>query len=537
MGIRKRKIYELIEVARYEPVIGAEHLLNIDLPYHQQDMLERAWGNTDVIFLCSRRTGKTFILAVFAALQATLYRNMDIGIVAPVFRQSQTLFYEVEKMIESSPFLRSKLVDEPAHASAEWYMDFTSGSRISALPLSDSIRSKGFNIAIIDEYGYGDNMNNKVKNIIEPMLSNTRALDVDTVHPTDLGNRLFISSTATYKYHDYYKKVMDYKEKINKGVEGYDIVSFDYRDGLDAGIFENERVKEKVNSVDTITKKKEYLNIFPDDDGAYIPYELLQKYCIDTAEYVDEEKGEYTEPNTKIEFEGEEGYEYILTFDDADTRDNFAVSLIKLDGNIKRFVRIRTMNNVPIQEKIKLIREILKNFNVVLIACDQRNKNIKDNLAEPYTYNDGTEGAIILDQDDDEQYKYVKRKYGNNYEYKKLIKVYNFSGKLNETRARHFRTEIEHGKVKFPAPINLDSKKEKDAHDEIRATFNEIVAIEPKQRGKYTAYEPAISTQKKDRWTVSELGVYASDQYRKEMNQSANTDDIVVGIVNKGGRR
>lgn len=533
MGVRRRKIYELIEVARWKPAIGAEHLLNINLPYHQQNMLNRAWKNTNVIYLCSRRTGKTFILAVFSVLQATLYRNMDIGIVAPVFRQSQTLFGEIEELINNSPFLKSKLVDEPSHASAEWNMHFTSGSKISALPLADSIRSKGYNIAIIDEYGYGDNMNDKLDNIIEPMLSNTRELDVKNMHPTDLGNRLYISSTATYKFNDYYKKVCNFEEKIENGKNNYDIISFDYRDGLDAGIFENDRVIEKVESVDSITRKKEYLNIFPDDDGAFIPYKLLKKYCIDTAETVDVENGEYAEPDTKIEFKGDEDSEYILTFDDADTGDNFAISLIKLDGDIKRFVRIIAMNNEPIQEKIKVIRKLLKNFNIKLIACDQRNRNIKDNLAEPFEHSDGTQGSIIVDIDDEEQQRYIRNKYGSQYKVQELIKVYNFTGKSNETRARNFRTEIEHGRVKYPAPISIDNKKEEDAFDEIRTTFNEIVSIQPQESGRYVSYEPAVTTQKKDRWTVSELGVWAVDQYIKEMSKTKKTDDIVMGVVNR----
>lgn len=532
MGVRKKKIYELIELARYRPVIGCKYLLNIDLPFHQQDMLIRAWNHTDVIFLCSRRTGKTFILALLVALQATLYRNMKIGIVAPVFRQAQTLFLEIEKAIQSSPFLKSRLANEPSHASAEWRINWNSGSVISALPFSDSIRSKGYNIVIIDEYGYGDNMNNKLQNIIEPMLSNNRNLNVNKVHPTDLGNRLYIASTATYKFNDYYSKVCEYQEKIKEGNPKYDIVSYDYRDGLDAGIFENKRVIEKVNSVDSITRQKEYLNIFPDDDGAFIPYSLLKKHSIDIKEKTNIEKGEYTPPKTQIEFEGEKNYEYILTFDDADTGDNFAISLIKLDGSIKRFVRIIADNGLPTQEKAKIIRDLIKKFNIIIIACDQRCKGIKDSLAEPYTHNDGSAAKIILDIDDKEQERYVRRKYGSRYNIEKILRIYNFSARSNEERARHFRGEIEHGRVKYPVPLNIENEKEEEAHNQIKSTFNEIISIQAKSRGKYVAYEPPSQAQKKDRWTVSELGVWAADEYRKKIGGGVDEDDIVVGIWN-----
>lgn len=535
MAVRKKKIYELLEVSRYRPIIGAEKLLKFNLPYHQQDMLKRVWNHKNVILLCSRRTGKTFIMALFAALQAALYMNLKIGIVAPVFRQAQTVFEEVENIIDRSPFLQAQIIDEPAHASAEWYVDWKSGSRISALPLSNNIRSKGFGITLIDEYGYEANMNDKVKNIIDPMLLTNRDIEVENVHPTSLGTRKIMASTATYKFNDYYKKVKEFEEKIKNGKsDKYDIISYDYRDGLESGIFEEERVMDQINSVDSITRKKEYLNIFPDDDSAFINYEMIQKYCIDTYEEVDEEKDEYKEPDTQIEFEGDKNYEYILTFDDADTGDNFAISLIKLDGNVKRIVRIITLNDVPIQEKIKVIRKLLKDFNVVEIACDQRNKNIKDNLAKPWAYEDGTEGAIILDKDDEEQARYVRKEYGSSANTEKLIKVYNFTGKTNETRARNFRAEIENGRVKYPAPIGLKNQKEVEAMQEIKTTFTEITAIQPEAHGKYTQYKPPTRSQKKDRWTVSELGVWAADQYRK--SNTTDTSNITVGIVNTGRR-
>ncbi|MFW6029198.1 MAG: terminase large subunit domain-containing protein, partial [Halanaerobiales bacterium] len=517
-------------------VIGARRFFSLYLPDYQQDMLERIWNTKYCILLCSRRTGKTFISAVMFALKAMLYPNIKIGIVAPAFRQAQTVFQEIEDLHKRSPFLAYNCDGEPKHGTTEWHLDFKNGSKISALPFSDNIRSKGFNIIMIDEYGYGENMNQKVKRIISPMIFTKRDVKVDNKDETDIGNQMIIASTATFKWNDYYEKVDEYGRKIEEGNENYDIISYDYKDGLRSGIFEEELVKNEFEDADSLTRKMEYLNIFPDDDDNFISYQKIQKYCIDTDEKVNEEKGEYKEPETQVEFRGDKESEYILTFDDADKYDNFAISIIKLDGSIKRIVRIITMNNEPIQEKIKLIRELLKNFNICKIVCDQRNSNIKDNLAEPYTYNDGEEGAIILDREDEEQKQYVRNKYGSNVETNELIEIYNFSGKFNETRARHFLTEIEHGRVKFPVPVSIDNKKEKEAIDEIKATFSEITAIIPESKGRYTKYDTSPSV-KKDRWTVSELGVWTADQYRKGSSQP---DKITMGVVNNrkvAGRR
>jgi hypothetical protein len=533
----RKKILKVIEVARYIPVIGAEKLLKIKLPYHQQDMLDRMWKKKFPIFLCSRRTGKTFVMSIGSVMKAALYPQIKIGIVAPVFRQSKTVFMEIVDLIKRSPFLQAQMSGEPTRGSSEWRIEFKNGSSISALPLSDNIRSKGFNVIIVDEYGYGDNIDQMMKRIIEPMIFTKRSAKLDTEpHPTDIGNQIIIASTATFKFNDYYKKIKEYEQKIKEGKTQYDIISYDYRDGLDAGIFEEEQVLEKFENSDSLTQKMEYLNIFPDDDGSFIPYRLIQKYAIDTEE-VENEKGEIV-PSTQIEFKqpldkkGNPKYEYVLTFDDADVGDNFAISLIRLEGNIKKIVRIVAMNNKPIQEKTKVIRELLKNFNIVRIFCDQRHKNIKDNLAKPYRYEDGIRGKIILDRNDKEQEKYVKQKFPTE-EIEKLIVVHNFSGPTNETRARHLLGELENGRVKFPAPIGAETKKEEDAITELKKTWNEITSIQPTINGKYIKFDTPSRSQKKDRWTVTELGVYMSDQYLKEKTTSNSDTEVYMGGWNK----
>ncbi|MFW6310807.1 MAG: hypothetical protein ACOC1K_01075, partial [Nanoarchaeota archaeon] len=118
---KRRKLYKLIEIAKRYPVIGARRFLGLDLPDYQQDMLERLWNNKYCILLCSRRTGKTFITAAMLALKAMLYPYMKVGIVAPVFRQAQTVFLEIEDLYKRSRFFRINCDGEPKHGNAEWY--------------------------------------------------------------------------------------------------------------------------------------------------------------------------------------------------------------------------------------------------------------------------------------------------------------------------------------------------------------------------------------------------------------------------------
>lgn len=534
----KRRLQELIYLSKRYPVIGAEKLIGLNLPYYQQDMIERLWTKKRPFLLCSRRTGKTFITAAYLALKALLYENMAIGITAPVFRQSQTAFLEVEKIYRGSPLLRAEARGRPKHRPTGWILEFKNGSSIECVPLNENIRSKGYHIIFVDEYGFQfrKSMNSMLENILIPMTFTKRpGVDND---PTDIGNQIIISSTATFKWNDYYKKYCEYLDKIEKGNEMYDIISYDYRDGLQSGIFEEQLVKDEYENADPLTRKMEYLNIFPDDTGGFITYKLLSENAIDQAEVVDEEKDIYEEPKTTIEFEQEYDenglpkHKYMMAFDDADTGpNNFAVSLIKIDGDVKRLVRVITTHKAFIEEKIDLVRDLLRKFNVMMIVCDQRHKNIKDNLAEPYEYKDGETGEIIIDMDDDEQKKYIQNKYGSKADVKELIRVHNFSASSNEIRARHFLSQIEKGKFKIPADPRggYESKKEEEAYNEIKQAIFEITSVKAKPHQSIVRYEPEDRNQNKDRWTVCELGCFMADEYLKELAGKGNSNNFVLG--------
>lgn len=532
------KLKQLMEVSRHKPVIGAEKLLGIDLPDYQRDMLNRIWNNKWVVLLCSRRTGKTFVSAVALSLKAMLYPQMRIGIVAPVFRQAQTVFYEVENIYDNSYFFRLQCKSEPKHRTSGWRLPFLNSSLITAVPLSDNIRSKGYNIIMVDEYGFGDNMKGKMSRIIKPMTFTKRAAKVDNIHQTDIGNQVIQASTATFKWNDFYDLVQEYEQKIKEGKDNYDIISYDYRDGLRSGIFEEEIVLEEYESADSLTRQMEYLNIFPDESGGFITYKLLNDKAFDTDEVYDEDSGEYEPPETTVELEQTEfdknGYpedRFVLALDDADQgTDNFACAVLKLDGNTKRLVRLETLGSedTMIKDKIELIREILRNYNIVLMVADQRHKSIKDGLAEPYTYPDGKEGDIIVDVDDEDQQARIRREYGSDVRMRDILKIHSFTNKTNEERARHFLTEIEKGRFKIPVDPKggYESKKEEDIYNEIKEAVVEIVSIKPQAGGRYTRYQPE-GNGKKDRWTVCELGCYMADEYLKD---NTNNDDFVVCV-------
>lgn len=529
MGFDREKIIEnlskLYYVSKRSPNIGAERLLNVDLAYYQKDILDRLWTHKNPMLLCSRRTGKTYTTAVYLVLKAILYPNLKIGITAPVFRQAQTVFEEVEKLYERSELFFAETIDRPKHGNSSWSIELRNGSSIHAVPLNPNIRSKGYHIIMVDEYGFPHNrsMNEMYSQVLAPMTFTKREGVEDD--PTDIGNQIIIASTAAFTWSDYYKKYQEYQEKIAEGDDDYDIISYDFIDGLKSGKFEIKRVLDEYRAADPITREMEYLNIFPDDTGGFITYHLLDERAIDHPELIDEETGEHSIPKTQVELEqtyDEDGiptHKYIMAIDDADQgKDNFAIAIIKIDNTTKRLVRVQAENNIPIQEKIKTIRDYLRKFNIVKIVADQRHKNVKDGLAEPFEYDDGYVGDIIVDENDKEQIKYVRKVYGDDYDIKKLLTIHNFSNKTNEERARHFLSEIEKGRFKIPDdPIEgYDSKEEEKAYNEIKQAIFEITQIKIQATSNVIRYKPEDPRQPSDRWTVCELGCYIADKIVKD---------------------
>ena len=537
MANKNKEIQKLMQVSKRYPVIGAKRLLNVNLAPYQEDMLERMWKSKFIILNCSRRTGKSFVTAVYLALRMLLFEKLKAGIVAPVFRQSQTLYGLVEDIYKGSNFFQMMVVNDKGNAfkkgSSMWYADLHNGSSLKALPLSDKIRSLGFSDCVIEEFGFGDDMIAKKKSIIDPMLFTKRSLATGgKVDPYDKGNSCIIISTATYQWNDFYKMIQDYKKEIDKGNEKYDIISYDYRDAISSGLFEEELVLREFEEASSIYRKMEYLCLFPSEDDGFITYKLIHNKVLEKEE--EEIDGELV-PKTRIEFEqryDEDGYpvdKYILAMDDADGgENNWGFALIRLSGETKRIVQLGALNKARIQEKIEKIRELYRNFNIVRIVMDQRNKNIVDNISEPYQnpITGEIEPAILL-EDDEEQEEYVKNKFGENVKYEKLIRIVNFTAANNEMRARALLGTMEKGRIKMPPLSGAKSKKEEDALNEMKKAIDEIISIRGVPSGRYIKYD-SPPRKNKDRFTCIELGSWSADEYIKEMTTN-NNDNIYIG--------
>ncbi|MFW6002732.1 MAG: hypothetical protein ACOCQD_05265 [archaeon] len=528
-----KSLFKMFEYARWYPAWGYEHILGLGkLPHHQIKILRDIWYHDNIIELCSRRTGKTWIAGgVAPILQCILFPFSKIGIVGPNFRIAKLSFEECEKIYNKSAFVRAMTKSEPKHGSSSWTLEFTNGSKIESTPMGnsgDSVRGKGYSYIMFDEYNFANNPNEIVDNVLVPMLFTKRDINLEHGgHPNAQSNKLIIASTAKFAGMDYHLKVQEYDEKIKQGNKKYCITSFDVEDGLDSQIFDNERVLNEYNSVDEIVRRTEYENIFIDGSSGFIGYDLLQKKAIDK-ETSEDSNGNVILPKTRIEFKGEEGYEYILAFDDADTYDSFVISLIKLDGKTRRLVRIIEARDVHVSRKEMLIRELYRDFNIVRIIADQRHRNVSDALASPFKMPDGTMSPAILKREGyEDELDRIKYEYGEDVPFELVIDIHNFTAETNEYRSKLFRGTIEKGRFKIPSKISVDSKKEEEAYSEIEKGINQVISIIPKANGRYIKYDTPSKSFHKDYFTVMELSNYCAEEYLK--NNYDDDSNIYIG--------
>lgn len=172
----RRKVFELdaqtINYYRRNPVIACEELLGIYLSDAQAWMLAASWNTQRSVWSCSRNFGKSFLIAIFCILRATLYMNQNIYIVSSKGNQAKETFTRLEEIVkgvgrtaESIPDLKNIVQNETVtndknkdgfkHDPASYTVEFHNGSKIFTLNSKpDNVRSKRSSLTVFDECAY-----------------------------------------------------------------------------------------------------------------------------------------------------------------------------------------------------------------------------------------------------------------------------------------------------------------------------------------------------------------------------------------------
>lgn len=381
-----------------------------------QRLIMRAMARyPNVMLICCRGIGKSWLCGLFMVCMAILYPGMAIGIVSGNGNQARMV---VKQKIEGELIKNENIKREISSIKTsmdDCIVSFKNGSSIRAITLGlsqrgDSARGWRFQLVLVDEARLVKDTT--LTEVIRPMIKTPRQNAIDLhdrypENPIETGRMIYISS-AWLKTCDLYQKFLNFYHSMINGDTHYFVASLDYKVGVDAGLFSQEEIDIERDSPDMTLDKfaYEYEGVFVgSSNDSYYPYSLTNKCrVLDRCELAQPKKCQF---------------DYIITHDVAVSTksgsDNSCTHVIKLvpkaNGTFdKLVVYTKTMNGASLKEQRDLLRELchIKFPNTEKIVIDVRSagQGLLSLLEEPWSYrNDKGEveeyPPLIQDNDDE----------------------------------------------------------------------------------------------------------------------------------------
>ena len=393
----------------------ATDILGVNLFPFQRLIMRAMARYPNVMLICCRGIGKSWLCGLFMVCMAILYPGMAIGIVSGNGNQARMV---VKQKIEGELIKNENIKREISSIKTsmdDCIVSFKNGSSIRAITLGlsqkgDSARGWRFQLVLVDEARLVKDTT--LTEVIRPMIKTPRQNAIDLhdrypENPIETGRMIYISS-AWLKTCDLYQKFLNFYHSMINGDTHYFVASLDYKVGVDAGLFSQEEIDIERDSPDMTLDKfaYEYEGVFVgSSNDSYYPYSLTNKCRI-------LDRCELAQPK-KCQFD------YIITHDVAVSTksgsDNSCTHVIKLvpkaNGTFdKLVVYTKTMNGASLKEQRDLLRELchIKFPNTEKIVIDVRSagQGLLSLLEEPWSYrNDKGEveeyPPLIQDNDDE----------------------------------------------------------------------------------------------------------------------------------------
>ena len=238
----------------------------------------------------SRGMSKSFSTGIFALLDASLNQGVHIGIISKSFRQSKMIFRKIEDIAaDNKAELFKQCIGKVTKSNDEWSM-VIGKSRITALPLGDGEKLRGFRFQriIVDELLL---MPEKIYNeVIMPFLAvvenPTERQKIKDAEDAMIAagkmtederkewpsNKMIGLSSASYKFEYLYKLYQAYENMIfNPGAKNQGrrcIMQFSY-DAAPKALYDENLITQAKGSMSQSQIDREFNAIFTDDSAGY----------------------------------------------------------------------------------------------------------------------------------------------------------------------------------------------------------------------------------------------------------------------------
>ena len=333
----------------------------------------------------SRGMSKSFSTGIFALLDAMLNQGVHIGIISKSFRQSKMIFRKIEDIAQDKKAeLFQQCIGKVTKSNDEWSMQIGK-SRITALPLGDGEKLRGFRfqriivdeLLLMPEKIYNEVImpflavvenpteRQRIKDAEDQMIKAGKMKEEDrTEWPS---NKMIGLSSASYKFEYLYKLYQAYENMIfNPGAKNQGrrcIMQFSY-DAAPKALYDENLITQAKGSMSQSQIDREFNAIFTDDSAGYFKISKMSDCTI-----VDGE-------SPCVEVCGEPDAEYIMAFDpswsESESSDDFAIQIIKLIPEQKKGVVVHSyaLPGTNLKKHIIYFKYLLDHFNIVMIVGD-----------------------------------------------------------------------------------------------------------------------------------------------------------------------
>ena len=380
----KAKIW-LYKFLKENVTFTTELLTGIELFPFQHMAVKAMMENDYFLGIWSRGMSKSFSTGIFALLDAMLNQGVHIGIISKSFRQSKMIFRKIEEISQDKKSeLFRQCIGKISKSNDEWSMQIGK-SRITALPLGDGEKLRGFRFQriIIDELLL---MPEKVLNeVIMPFLAvvenpterqKIRDAENAMINAGKMteeertewpSNKMIGLSSASYKFEYLYKLYQQYENMIfNPGAKNQGrrcIMQFSY-DCAPKALYDENLISQAKGTMSQSQIDREFNAQFTDDSAGYFKISKMADCTI-----VDGE-------SPAVEVAGDIDAEYIMAFDpswsESEASDDFAIQVIKLIPEQKKGVLVHSyaLPGTNLKKHINYFKYILDNFNIIMIVGD-----------------------------------------------------------------------------------------------------------------------------------------------------------------------
>ncbi len=379
-----------------------KHLLNKTVPPIQLAILHELWFRSFPMLIGSRGMGKSFLLALYAMLRATLCQGVKIIVVGAAFRQAKVIFEYCEEIWMNAPILRDICGDSRRNGPRRDVDRCTlriGDSLIIAIPLGDGskIRGQRANIIIADEFasipcevfenvvsGFAAVSMSPVEKMQQTArLKAMKRLGLRTGNPEDqvaipglTSNQTVLSGTAYYAFNHFaaywkkYKSIIESKgdqHALEELFHGEIPENFDWRDYsviripvnlIPDSFMDKKHVSKAKATIHAAQYLMEYAACFATDSHGFFRRSLVESCVV----------GKYDNPiahascgtvSFNAMLRGNPNRSYVMGVDPASEHDNFSIVILECWDDHRRIVHCWTTTRQRHKDKVKsgLIKE------------------------------------------------------------------------------------------------------------------------------------------------------------------------------------